>query len=269
GALFDRQNLKNAVDAGANVQRICLRMLQSIESLHLLDASLLRLQPCQRGVRGDFRSLGFQRYADRQLLDANAGAFLGHVGSDAFFEKLDVHVVLNLGLLVVAADRGLRRLLVHQLAVHLNFQVGVIGFRALELKFGVHQFALQRRITHFQDDGRGAQDLWAGPDDDAVDTRSGLRRDPANIERHERPETTDFAHHRAALDLIGPDRRAIHRRSCWPELRQSVRDAGDKQQRNGNIKDAANLLRAGVGRSLYVHSCTNENATGLPQVLPL
>src|SRR5262249_14927371 len=111
---------------------------------------------------------------------------------------------------------------------------------------GVDQVTLQNWVTQFKDYSAGREDLRAGPDHDAVDTRSGLCRDPANIKRHECAEPADLADHRSALHFVGPDRGPVDRRSGRLELGESVGDAGNEQQSNGGVDDAANLLRPGV-----------------------
>src|SRR2546429_2493071 len=55
------------------------------------------------------------------------------VRADPFFRELFIHGMLDFLLLIVAANRRFLGLLVHQLAVYRNLQIGVVGFSALEL----------------------------------------------------------------------------------------------------------------------------------------
>ena len=154
----DWQQLQHAVDSSAHVQSVQFGAAQLIQSALLIDVGTLRGQSGSRGVAGDRGALIFQLNADAQLLGLYFGKFRGDVGADALFVELVVYVMLKLGLLVVAADRSSLGFLVHQLAVHLDFQVFVVGLGAFKLVFGVQCIALQRGIAQFQDDALGFHD---------------------------------------------------------------------------------------------------------------
>ncbi len=168
----------------------------------------------------------FQVQTDLQLILANLRQFLCDVGVDAFFVELHIDFMLQLGLLVIAAHTCFDRLLVHQLAVDLNLQVGKIRFGALELIFRVHQRLRHGRIGHFENH-RVWLDQMARANHDLIDARCRQRGDPVNIEWHKCAQAADFAQHRAALHRVGPDRASIHRRRRRLQPRQSQRYAGN------------------------------------------
>ncbi len=101
------------------MQCVHLALFQLIKRFLLIDFCLLCGQPCLCGICGDFRSFPLQLCADRQLLHFHLGEFLGHLCPDTFLEELVIHGVLNLRLFEIAADRRLRRLLVHQFTIDL------------------------------------------------------------------------------------------------------------------------------------------------------
>src|SRR3989454_11244717 len=86
----------------------------------------LRVQARLRRVTGNPRAFFFELDANGELFRSYFRKFRGHLGRQPLLEKLVVHLSLQLGLLVIAADRALVRFLAGQLAVHLNSQVRVI-----------------------------------------------------------------------------------------------------------------------------------------------
>ena len=102
--------------------------------------------------------------------------------------------MLQAGLFVVTAKGGLGRLLIHQLAVNLNFQVGVFRFRAFQLVLRVQHVALRLRVAKFQNDGVGLDHgVDPGPQNDLLHSRGGLRRDPANVFGNQRSQPAYLA----------------------------------------------------------------------------
>ena len=109
--------------------------------VRLIDVRLLRLDAGNCGVRRNLRSIFFQSEANLQLFFANLRELLGVFRSDAFCLELEVYFVLQSGLLVIAANIGFVRLLIHQVAVDLDLHVGQVRFRSLVRRFGVEQVA--------------------------------------------------------------------------------------------------------------------------------
>ena len=80
---FDGDDLKNALDAGANVEGIEFAVLEVVESALLIDFGLLRLNTGAGGVLGVLGAVFFELGADGELLFLYSGELLGDVRADA------------------------------------------------------------------------------------------------------------------------------------------------------------------------------------------
>src|SRR5579885_506956 len=182
---LDGNELKHAVKSSAQVQSVELALFQLIEDALLLDAGFLGAELGGAGIRGDLGAFAFELETNGELADFDAREVGGDFRTDALRDELFVHLVLNLGLFVVAADGGLDGLLVHEVAIDLDFEVSEVGFRALQLILSVKGILLELRVAEFEDDGVGLDDC-AGAEDDAVHASFGLRSNPMNIFGDER-----------------------------------------------------------------------------------
>ena len=236
----------------AHVQRVQFCAAQLIQRALLIDVSSLRRQPGGRGVAGDCGPLIFQLNADAQLLGLYFRKLRGYVGANPLFVEFVVYVMLQLGLLVIAADRSGLGFLVHQFASYLDFQVFVVGLGAFELVFGVQRVALQRGIAQFQNDAVGFHD-GARAQDNPVHARIRLCRDPADVFRNECAEATNFAKHGPPFYLVGPNRSAVDGRSGRAQTRKPESDTSDEQNGDGGVQDASNFLSVSVRWALNVH----------------
>src|SRR5712692_2719875 len=252
-AHFHGDELKDAMNAGANMQGVQFRAAQSVESALLLDAGLLGEEARSRGICGIFGAFFLELDANGQLLGANFGQPCGHVRAEAVGAKFLVHIVLNLGLFELAADRCGRGLLVQKLAVELSFQILVIRLGRFELILGVQCVALQRGIAQFEDDGIGIDD-GAGAKHDALHARIGLRGNPANVLRHQSAQAVHIPKHGSTLDFVGPDGRTIHGRGGGAQVGNADGYTAGKEHGEDGIHDSSNLFGARIVGPLYVHS---------------
>ena len=160
--------------------------------------------------------------------------------------------MLQAGLLVIAAHGGFSRLLVHQVAVHLHFEVCEVRFRSLELVFRVQRLSLQRWIAQFHNDGIWLDDS-PGAQHPAVHSRVRLCGDPPDVFGHKRSQAAPLHYHGPALHFIWPDRGPVDAWRGGPEFRESIGYSSQKEERGSAINDPADLLGASVRWSLDVH----------------
>src|SRR5258707_7205067 len=125
--------------------------------------------------------------------------------------------MLDFGLLEVASHLGGSGPLVEKFAVHLDFEILVVGLRGFELIFGVEDVSLQLRIGELKDYAAGLHD-GAGMNQDAIDAGVGLRGNPADVLGDKRAEAVHVAQHRAAFYLVGPDGGFIDGGGGWAEM---------------------------------------------------
>ena len=249
---LDGDELKNALNAGANVKGIEFAAFEVIEGALLIDFRLLRLNTGARGFLGILGAVILELGADGELLDLHTRKLLGDLGAEALGTEFRVHFVLDFGLFEFAANGCGGGFLVEKLAVDLDLETFEVGLSSLELIFGVEGFALENGVAELQDDAVWLND-GAGIQNLAIDARIGLRGDPADVLRDEGAEAMDFTEHGAAFYVVGPDGAFVDGGSGGTEMGDAVGDAGDGNDDDAGIEDAADSFGVGVGWSLNVH----------------
>ena len=140
-----------------------------------------------------------------------------------------------------------------QLALHLHFEAGVISFGALKLIFGVQNVALQFRIAELKNDCVRLHDC-ARTNHDPLDARLRLRRNPANLLGHQRPQPAHLAQHRPALHGVHPHRRPIHRRRRRTQPRKPHRRPAEQDNGAHSVGEAPHRPDSRVAWQCDVHS---------------
>ena len=85
---FHRNDLKNAAEAGADVEGVEFTLLEIVKSALLIDFGLLGLDPSAGGVLGVFGAIVFELEANGELLFLDSGKLLGDVRADALLVEL-------------------------------------------------------------------------------------------------------------------------------------------------------------------------------------
>jgi hypothetical protein len=249
---FDGHDLEDALNSGANVERVEFTALEVVEGALLIDFGLLSLNAGAGRVLGIFGAVFFELKTNGKLFDLDASELLGDIGVNALVAKLDVDFVLDFGLLIFALDVGSDGSLIEDVAVDGDLEAFEVGFRSFELILGIESFALEDGVTEFKDDAVGLND-GAGIKKLAIDAGIRLCRNPANVLGDQRADATNVNDHGAALDLVWPDRGFVDRGSGGPETGNAKGDAGETDDGDGGIDDATDFFSACVGWSLYVH----------------
>ena len=259
---LDGNELEDTLDTGANVEGVEFAFLEIVKGALLIDLGLLSLDACTRGVLGVLGTVVFQLDTNGELFFLYPRELLSDLGADALGAELGVHFVLDFGLLILTANGGGSGFLVEELAVDSDLETFEVGLGGLELVFRVQRFALENGIAELKDDAVRLND-GAGIEKLTIDTRIGLRGDPANVFGDEGADAANVANHGATFDFVSPDGGFVDGRSGGAKAGDTEGDTGERDDGDGDIEDAPDFLGVGVGWSLYVHSFVGSTRSAM------
>jgi hypothetical protein len=252
-AHFDRELLEDAVDACPNGERLLLAHSQIVERLELLDRRPLRLDLRFHRLGRDMESLLFEIVARRELLRPHFGALENEIADELLRVELLVRLGLELRLRVERSHSGGDRLLVQDLTLETDPQVGELRLLRPKLVRRVSKLLLELGIAELEDDGLGLH-IDARQEDAALDASARPCRHPSNRLGHddERSRAAHLADHLTPLHRVHPhggpvDRRCRRLESGKPEA--DGRDPGENRPRDDG---GANPLLAGHALPYYV-----------------
>ena len=207
-ALLDRHLLEHPGDAGAHRQLLELALAQ-LEHRPLL----LHLGPLGGELGVDrFGDLGETLLLDLELLRGLLGgerrAAMLDLRSDAVLVEAPPGFGVDVRRPLGRVGRRHVGLLIEQLTRKLGLEIGVVRLGPLQGQLGVSHGLLELRVRE-QEDHRVGLDLGAGAEYDLLHPRVGLRRDPADLLRHQGARAADRAQELASLDLLDPHRSSV------------------------------------------------------------
>ena len=128
-----------------------------------------------------------------------------------------------------------------ELAFEISLAIQIRRLGRLKRELRVLHRLLEIRIAELQDYGVGRHGRTRSKDD-PLDATLGRRRNPADLLGDERTGAANLPEHRAALDGVDPDRRAIDGGRRGLQLRDPDSDEDNDHQEAGAVQGAPDFL---------------------------
>ena len=260
---LNRQLLQHAGHSRAHMQRLHLVHFQLGELLRLIDRRLFRSDLRLNRITGESQAFLFDLVAVGQLRFFHLGCFVNQLSHETVLGQLIVRLPFHLGLFELGVNSGRRRFLVEKLTLQRRTQGCQLGFSAGGLRFGIMGRLFELRAAQLQNHGVGLH-RRAGPDDYFFDAAFRRSRNPANVFRHERPQSAHLTNHWSAFHRIDPNRRAIHARHGRFQTRQCKSNENQAKRGAGDDHDAALFLFPGNVRTRLIHRGNCRSEAGRP-----